>query len=66
MERPTIEGLNMIFHLLTFSKVPWEVLKTEGKARGFQPSRGTLEMLMNDKIMFDNYYCINSTKTLRK
>ena len=37
-------------------------MKTEGKARGFQPSRGTLRMLMNDKIMFDRYYCINSTK----
>ena len=43
-------------------KVPREVLKTEGEARGFQPSRGTLQMLMNDKIMFDRYYCINVTK----
>ena len=57
-----VEGSNMIFHSLTFSKVPREVLKTEGKARGFQPSRGTLRMLMNDKIMFDRYHCINSTK----
>ena len=31
-------------------QVPREVLKTEGEARGFQPSRGTLRMLMNDKI----------------
>ena len=37
-------------------------MKTEGEARGFQPSRGTLRMLMNDKIMFDRYYCIKSTK----
>ena len=37
-------------------------MKTEGEARGFQPSRGTLRMLMNDRIMFDRYYCINSTK----
>ena len=37
-------------------------MNTEGEARGFQPSRGTLRMLMNDKIMFDRYYCINSTK----
>ena len=43
-------------------KVPREVLKTEGEARGFQPSRGTLRMLMNDKNMLDRYYCINSTK----
>ena len=35
-------------------------MKTEGEARAFQPSRGTLRMLMNDKIMFDRYYCINS------
>ena len=42
--------------------VPRDVLKTEGEALGFQPSRGTLRMLMNDKIMFDRYYCINSTK----
>ena len=48
--------------LMNIRKVPREVLKTEGKARGFQPSRGTLRMLMNDKIMFDRYYCINSTK----
>ena len=37
-------------------------MKTEAEARGFQPFRGTLQMLMNDKIMFDRYYCINSTK----
>ena len=51
-----IKGSNMI------CKIPREMLKTEGEARGFQPSRGTLRMLMNDKIMFDRYYCINSTK----
>ena len=39
----------MIFHPLTFAS-----------SRGFQPSRGTLRMLMNDKIMFDRYYFINS------
>ena len=32
------------------------------EARGFQPPRGTLRMLMNDKIMFARYYCINSAK----
>ena len=41
----------MIFHSLTFER-----------SQGRQPSRGTLRMLMNDKIMFDCYYCINSTK----
>ena len=46
-------------------KVPREVLKTEGEARGFQPSLGTLRIIMNDKIMFYRYYCINSTKHCR-
>ena len=52
----------MIFHSFNIRKVQREVLKTEGEARGFQPSRGTLRMLMNDQIMFDRYYCINSAK----
>ena len=50
----------MIFPLFNIRKVPREVLKIEGEARVFQPSRGTLRMLMNDKILFDHYYCINS------
>ena len=33
---------------------------------GINISRGTLRMLMNVKIMFDRYYCINSTRTHRK
>ena len=37
----------MIFHSLTFARSR-EVLKTESEARDFQPSRGTLRMLMND------------------
>ena len=49
----------MIFNI---RKVPREVLIPEGEARGFQPSRGTLRMIMNEKIIFDRYYCINSTK----
>ena len=32
----------------------------------FNISRGTLRMLINDKIMFDRYYCINSKKTYQK
>ena len=58
----SIEGSNMIFHFINICKVPREVLKTKGKARGFQPSQGTLQMLMNDKIMFYRCYCINTTK----
>ena len=53
----------MIFHSLTFARSRGKRGKpSEGEARGFQPSRGTLRMLRNDKIMFDRYYCINSTK----
>ena len=55
-------GIKHDFPFINICKVPREVLKTEGVARGFQPSRGTLRMLMNDKIMFDRYYCINSAK----
>ena len=53
-------GIKYDFPFFNICKVPREVLKTEGKAQGFQPSQGTLQMLMNDKIMFDRYYCINS------
>ena len=55
-------GIKHDFPFINSRKFPREVLKTEGEARGFQHSRGTLRMLMNDKIMFDRYYCINSTK----
>ena len=55
-------GIKHDFSFINIRKVPREVLKTEGEARGFQPSQWTLRMLMNDKIMFDRYYCINSTK----
>ena len=55
-------GIKHDFSFINICKVPREVLKNEGKARGFQPSRGTLRMLMNDKNMFDRYYCINSAK----
>ena len=54
---------------------PWEVLKTEGETvfnlpegpcecspSVFNTSLWTLRMLMNDKIKFDRYYCINSAK----
>ena len=62
LHRSVIRGIKHDFPFINIRKVPREVLKTEGEARGFQPSRGTLRMLMNDKIMFDRYYCINSTK----
>ena len=55
-------GIKHDFPFINIRKVPREVLKTEGEALGFQPSRGTLRMLMNDKIMFDRYYCINLTR----
>ena len=55
-------GIKHDFPIINIRKVPREVLKTEGEARGFQPSRGTLRILRNDKIMIDRYYCINSTE----
>ena len=62
MNDKIIRGIKHDFPFINIRKVPRKVLKTEGEARGFQPSRGTLRMLMNDKIMFDRNYCINSTK----
>ena len=53
-------GIKHDFPFINIRKVPREVLKTEGEARGFQVSRGTLRMLMNDKIRFDR--SIHSTK----
>ena len=55
-----VDGIKHDFPFINICKVPREVLKTEGEVRGFQPSRGTLRMLMNGKIMFDRYCCINS------
>ena len=51
-------GIKHDFPFINICKVSREVLKTEGEGR----ARGKLQMLMNDKIMFDRYYCINSTK----
>ena len=53
-------GIKHDFPFINIRKVPREMLKTSGEV-----SRGTLRMLMNDKIMFDRYYCINSKKTHR-
>ena len=58
-------GIKHDFPFINIRKVPREVLKTEGEAGGLQLSLGTLRMLMTDKIMFNRYYCIKSTKTLR-
>ena len=51
-------GIKHDFPFINIRKVPREVLKTEGEAT----SRGILRILMNDKIMFDRYYCIHLTK----
>ena len=48
----------MIFN----SRVVREVLKTEAMPEVFKASRGILQMLMNDKIMFERCFWINSTK----
>ena len=54
-------GIKHDFHSLTFAR-------SRGRCSPsvFNISRGSLRMLMNDKIMFDRYYCINSKKTYRK
>ena len=71
-----IRGIKHYFPFINIRTVPREVLKTEAEARGIQPSRGTLRFqhfprdranvnewkIMNDKIRFDRYYCINSAK----
>ena len=56
----------MIFHSLTFARSQGRCGKRRAKPEVFNTSRGILLMLMNDKIMIDHYYCINSTKTQQK
>ena len=57
----------MIFHSITCArmKVPKEVLKTEGEARGFQHFPRALANV-NDKIMYVRYYCITSIMLLEE
>ena len=45
----------MIYHSLTL----------QGPERSVE-NQVTLRMLMNDKIMFDRYYCINLEQTIAK
>ena len=42
MDLPCNRGIKHDFPFIDIRKVTGEVLKTEGEARGFQPSRGTL------------------------
>ena len=58
-------GIKHDFPSINIRKVTREVLKTEGEARGFQPCRGTLRMLMNDKIIFYRY-CIKIQQNISK
>ena len=60
VEYPAIifDRSDLIFH--SFSK---EVLNTEREARRFQDFLRSLRMLMNDKIMNERFYCMNSTKS---
>ena len=53
-------GIKHDFQFINIREVPRE------EPEVFNTSRRTLRMLMNDKIMFDRYYCINSKKTYRK
>ena len=56
----------MIFHSLTFARSRGGCWKPRAKPEVFNTSRGILRMLMNGKIMFDRYHCINSKITHRK
>ena len=56
----------MIFHALTFEKSRGKCLIPRAVLEVFNTSRGTLRMLMNNKIIFDRYWCINSSKPLQK
>ena len=59
-------GIKYDFPFINIRNVPREGCKPRAKPEVFNISRGILRMLMNDKIMFDWYYCINSKKTHRK
>ena len=51
----------MIFHSLTFGRSRGSV-ENRGRSPRFSTFPRDLAMLMNDKIMFDRYYCINLAK----
>ena len=52
----------MTLSFINIRKVPREVLTSGEHDFPFMTFARALRMLMNDKIMFDRYYCINSTK----
>ena len=56
----------MIFHSLTCPRFQGCVENQGQSPRISTFPGGPCEMLMNDKIIFDRYYCINSTKQLQK
>ena len=45
----------MILSFINICKVPWEVLKTEGEAQGFQHLPRDIATVNEWKIMFDPY-----------
>ena len=53
----------MIFHLLTFARSHGEYRKPRAQPEVFNTPHGTWRMLMNDQIILDRYYCINSAQT---
>ena len=57
-------GIKHDFSFINIRKVPEGGVENRGPSpEVFNISLGTLRMLMNDKIMFDRYYCINSKET---
>ena len=54
-------GIKHYFPFINIRKVPREVLKNRGRSPKFSTFPRDLANV-NDKIMFDRYYCINSTE----
>ena len=46
----------MVFQCINIRQVPWEVLKTEAKGRGFQHLPRDLASVKAWKTMFDPYF----------
>ena len=59
-------GIKHDFPFINIRKVPRDGLKTEDATRDFQHFLRDLKRLMNGKIIFEGYYCINSIKPLEK
>ena len=53
-------GIKHGFSYINIRQVPWKMLKTEAKGRGFQHLPRDLADVNALKTMFDRYYCIKT------